>query len=109
MKKKLDPAKQVIAYTSNLPPPGLPGEPPLNKEPIKIETVSPREKLDPASRIDLEKLHNVEHNVSICRVGNVKQSHLRMLIRYCRNQLDEEKSKLEESEENMGRPRGRDA
>lgn len=109
MKKKLDPAKQVIAYTSDLPPPGLPGERALNKEPIKIEPVNPREKLDPASRIDLEKLHNVEHNVSICRVGNVKQSHLRMLIRYCGNLLDEEKSKLVQSMERMGRPRGRDA
>lgn len=109
MKKKIDPAKQVIAYTSDLPPPGLPGERALNKEPIKIETVNPREKLDPASRIDLEKLHNVEHNVSICHVGNVKHSHLRMLIRYCDNQLDEEKSKLAQSMERMGRPRGRDA
>lgn len=109
MKKKLDPAKQVIAYTSNFPPPGLPGEPALNKEPIKIEIFSPREKLDPASRIDLEKLHNVEHNVSICHVGNVKQSHLRTLKRYYRNLLGEETSKLDEPEENMGRPRGRDA
>lgn len=101
MKKKLDPAKQVIAYTSNLPPPGLPGEQALNKEPIKIETIHPGEKLDPASRIDLEKLHNVEHNVSICRVGNVKASHLRMLITYFSNQLDEEKSKLVQSESEM--------
>lgn len=101
MKKKLDPAKQVIAYTSNLPPSGLPGEQALNKEPIKIETIHPGEKLDPASRIDLEKLHNVEHNVSICRVGKVKDSHLRMLIRYCSNQLGEEKSKLEQSMERM--------
>lgn len=109
MKKKLDPSKQVIAYTSNVPPPGLLGERGLNKEPIKIEPVNPREKLDPASRIDLEKLHNVEHNVSICRVGNVKPSHLRMLIRYCGNQLDEEKSKLVQSMERIGRQRGKDA
>lgn len=101
MKKKLDPAKQVIAYTSNSPPSGLPGEKALNKEPIKIETIHPGEKLDPASRIDLEKLHNVEHNVSICRVGKVKDSHLRMLITYCSNQLGEEKSKLEQSMERM--------
>lgn len=109
MKKKLDPAKQVIAYTDESPSSGLPGEQALNKEPIKIETIHPGEKLDPASRIDLEKLHNVEHNVSICRVGNVKQSHLRMLIIYCTSQLDEEKSKLVQSMEKMGRPRGRDA
>lgn len=107
MKKKLDPAKQVIAYTSDFPPLGLPGERALNKEPIKIEPVNPREKLDPASRIDLEKLHNVEHNVSICHVGNVKQSHLRMLMRYYDNQLDEEKSNLVQSIERIGRQRGR--
>lgn len=101
MKKKIDPAKQVIAYTSDLPPKSLPGERVLNKEPVKIEAVNPREKLDPASRIDLEKLHNVEHNVSICHVGNVKQSHLRMLIKYCDNQLDEEKFKLVQSMERM--------
>lgn len=101
MKKKLDPAKQVIAYTSHLPPSGLPGEQALNKEPIKIETIHPGEKLDPASRIDLEKLHNVEHNVSICRVGKVKDSHLRMLTRYCSNQLGEERSMLEQSMERM--------
>lgn len=109
MKKKIDPAKQVIAYTSELPPSGLPGEQAFNKDPIKIEPVNPREKLDPASRIDLEKLHNVEHNVSICHVGNVKQSHLRMLIKYCGIQLDEEKSKLVQSMERMGRKQGRDA
>lgn len=99
MKKKLDPAKQVIAYTSDSPPPGLQGEQALNKEPIKIEIVNYREKLDPASRIDLEKLHNVEHNVSICRVGDVKKAHLRRLIKYHDMQLDEQKSKLVQSME----------
>lgn len=82
MKKKFDPAKQVMAYTSDSPPPGLQGEQALNREPIKIEIVNYREKLDPASRIDLAKLHNVEHNVSICRVGDVKKAHLRRLIKY---------------------------
>lgn len=109
MKKRIDPRKQVIAYTSDRPPPGLPGEPRLNKDPIKIETVNAQEKLDPASRIDLEKLHNVEHNVSICRVGDVNQNDLRRLKRYWGNQLDEEKFKLEQSMEKIGRPRGRDA
>lgn len=94
MKKKLDPSKQVIAYTSDLPPQRLPGERFLNKEPVKIEPVNPREKLDSASRIDLEKLHNVEHNVSVCHVGDVNQPHLRMLLKYCFNQMDEDRLKL---------------
>lgn len=92
MKKKLDPEKQVIAYTSDSPPQKLAGERDLHKDAIKIEPVSLREKLDPASRIDLEKIHNVEHNVSVCHVGNVKQPHLRKLIKYYQNQLEEENS-----------------
>lgn len=109
MKKKLDPAKQVIAYTSDSPPQRLQGERFLNKDPVKIEPDNQREKLDPASRIDLEKLHNVEHNVSVCHVGNVKQSHLRMLLKYCSNQMDEDSSKLTQSIESMGRRRGKNA
>lgn len=97
MKKRIDPRKQVIAYTSDSPPPGLPGEPRLNNDPIKIEPVNAREKLDPASRIDLEKLHNVEHNVSICRVGDVNRIDLRKLKRYYCNLLEEQHLKLKQS------------
>lgn len=92
MKKKLDPAKQVIAYTSELPPRGLPGDQALNNEPIKIEIAHYREKLDPASRIDLENLHNVEHNISICHVGNVKKADLRRLMYHAMQ--SEQKPKL---------------
>jgi hypothetical protein len=43
----------------------------ITKRSIRVIPSSPREKLDPMSRINYSKVYTVEHNVKICIVGQV--------------------------------------
>ena len=77
----------AIAYTSAVPPPLLPEERYLNKDPIRINPVNQTEKLDALSRINLGKVYPVEHNVKVCNVGMVDSADIRKLTRYYKTGL----------------------
>lgn len=66
--------EHAIIYTGDSPPEPLPGESPLEKLPIQMTPKSPREKLDPASRINYAKYYTVEHNVKVKFIGRLAPS-----------------------------------
>ena len=39
--------------------------------PIKVDTNSPRDKLDPTSRVNYAKIYTVEHNVKVHFIGRI--------------------------------------
>ncbi|MCJ1318706.1 hypothetical protein MMC15_004036 [Xylographa vitiligo] len=82
LKKGLDQKKHTIVYSGQAPPPKLPGEKKLNKDPIRVNIVNEEEKLDERSRINLAKTYSVEHNVKVKIVGTVKPEDLKKLQAY---------------------------
>ena len=81
-KPGVDQSAHTIVYTGDTPPPKLAGETKMNKEPICIQPVSPAEKLDPRSRINLGKVHPINHNVKVKDVGFVDPRSLPKLLGY---------------------------
>jgi hypothetical protein len=55
-------------------PKPLPDEGLLSKSPIRVVPNSPREKLDPASRVNYAKIYTVEHNVKVAFIGHIAES-----------------------------------
>jgi len=82
-KRGLEQKKHTMVYTGAKPPPKLSTEVGMNKDPIRMEPIDQTEKLDAISRINLAKLHVIEHNVMIKPVGKIVQSDLRKLKAYC--------------------------
>lgn len=85
-KKGLKQNEHAIAYTSIEAPSPMPDEH-ITKEPIRVVPVNETEKLDEKSRINLEKIYPVEHNVKVCEVGMVAESDIRKLTAYYKNGL----------------------
>ncbi|MCJ1465144.1 hypothetical protein MMC07_003760 [Pseudocyphellaria aurata] len=81
-KKGLRQGEHTIVYTTAEAPQRLPSETQLGKIPIKVDLVNPSEKLDPLSRLNLGKPYPVEHNVKVCKVGKVSETHMRALMHY---------------------------
>jgi hypothetical protein len=50
------------------------GEGALNKSAIKVIPKTPRDKLDPASRVNYAKIYTVEHNVKVQFIGQIAGS-----------------------------------
>jgi hypothetical protein len=72
-----------MVYTGEWPPAKLLGEEKMNKDPIKMEPINGTERIDAKSRVNLGKLHVIEHNVKIMPVGMIAQSDIRRLKAYC--------------------------
>ena len=64
-------ADHAIIYTGTRPPERLHGEESLGKGPIQVEPRTPRDKLEPESRINYAKIYTVEHNVKVLFVGRI--------------------------------------
>ncbi len=60
----------------------------MTKDPIRVVPVSPDEKLDPLSRINLGKALVVQHNWKIREIGNVHEKSLPELLRYTKVVMD---------------------
>ncbi len=60
----------------------------MTKDPIRVVPVSPDEKLDPLSRINLGKALVVQHNWKIREIGNVHEKSLPELLRYRKVVMD---------------------
>ncbi|KAG4435066.1 hypothetical protein IFR05_009456 [Cadophora sp. M221] len=63
----------AIVHMGNPAPAPLPGEL-LSLQPIKLKAKTPRDKLEPASRINYAKIYTVEHNVKVLFIGEVSRS-----------------------------------
>ena len=71
-------------YTGKQPPEKLKGEKEMIKDPIRVVPVTPDEKLDPLSRINLGTVQVVQHNWKIKEIGNVHEESLPKLFHYRR-------------------------
>ncbi|RDL32580.1 uncharacterized protein BP5553_09036 [Venustampulla echinocandica] len=72
--------EHAMIYTGDSPPQPLPGESPLEKRPIQMIPKTPREKLDPASRINYAKYYTVEHNVKVKFIGKLAPSSYKTFV-----------------------------
>jgi mRNA-degrading endonuclease toxin of MazEF toxin-antitoxin module len=69
-------------YSGNTAPSKLPEETKMNKDPLKIILDSPKDKLDPKSRINLGKIITIDHNVKVKPIGSVDERSLVKLLHY---------------------------
>jgi hypothetical protein len=60
----------AIIYTTENPPEPVPGES-LLLNPIRVIPKTPRDKLEPQSRLNYAKIYTVEHNVKVLFIGQV--------------------------------------
>ena len=81
-KPGVDPSAHTIVYTGKTPPEKLPGEKNMNKEPLRIKPIRADEKLDSKSRINLAKVHAIQHNWKIREIGDVDKTSLQKLVQY---------------------------
>lgn len=54
----------------------------MNKEPLRINLCSPDDKLDPRSRINLGRVHPIDHNVKVKNIGDIDERFLPKLVQY---------------------------
>ena len=78
--KGLNQREHAIVYTGDNPPKKLEGESKLQKDAIQVIPVTPSEKLDPLSRLDLHRVYPVEHNLKVKEIGKVPATDLKVLI-----------------------------
>lgn len=52
----------------------------LTKEPIRVIPKTPRDKLDPESRLNYAKIYTVEHNVKVWFIGHIAEKSQRKLM-----------------------------
>lgn len=78
LKKGVHAESHAVIYTSKAPV-MKPGER-ITKKSIKMDPFSPRDKLDPTSRINYAKLYTVEHNVKVHFVGKVVEKHEQRVV-----------------------------
>lgn len=81
-KPGVDQSAHAIVYTGRTPPEKLEGEKDMTKDPIRVVPVSPDEKLDPLSRINLGKAQVIQHNWKIREIGDVHEKSLPKLLHY---------------------------
>lgn len=72
----------TIVYSDRTPPPRLPGETRMNKDPLRIMVDNPSNKLDPKSRINLSKAIPIDHNHRVKTIGVVEERSLAKLLVY---------------------------
>lgn len=60
----------AIIYTEDNPPRAIPGER-FVKQPVKVQPKTPRDKLEPISRLNYAKIYTVEHNVKVLFIGRI--------------------------------------
>jgi hypothetical protein len=70
-----------MVYSGDKAPDPLPGEK-LTYRPIKVEPRHGGEALVAASRLDLAKIHTVEHNIPVAAIGEVDKKDLPLLMKY---------------------------
>ena len=78
----------TIVYIGNQPPGKLEGEENMKKVPIGVIPMSPDEKLDPLSRINLERFQVIQYNWRVREIGDVHEKSLQMLLRYWKDVRD---------------------
>ncbi|KAG0647194.1 hypothetical protein D0Z07_7159 [Hyphodiscus hymeniophilus] len=61
----------AIIYIGKPPPDEVSAEERLTKTPIQMIPKSPRDKLEPKSRINYAKIYTVEHNVKVFFIGRI--------------------------------------
>jgi hypothetical protein len=94
-KRGLKPQDHAIIYTDGKsktkqkdseadpisPPKEIEGEQKLRKKPIRVVPRTPRDHLDPLSRLNYTKIYTIEYNVKVCFVGTVHKESLNHLKR----------------------------
>ena len=75
-------------YTGSKAPAKLAGEK-INKEPIQVIPLNPSRKLDERSRVNLAKTYPVEHNVKVMEIGEIRGQHLKTLVEYWKEMLED--------------------
>ena len=78
----VDQNAHTIVYTQNVPPPKLPGEVKMAKDPLRVIVDDPQDKLDPKSRINLGKLIQIDHNMRVKSLGMIAPQDLAILLNY---------------------------
>jgi len=78
LKKGVHAESHAVIYTSKAPV-MKPGER-ITKKSIKMDPFSPRDRLDPTSRINYAKLYTVEHDVKVHFVGKVFARHEQRVV-----------------------------
>lgn len=76
----------AVIYDSDQNPPELPGER-LMKMPIAVDRTEGAEALDPASRINFQKVTSIEHNVRAKGMGKVAVKSMRHFEHYWKQHL----------------------
>ncbi|SLM39312.1 hypothetical protein LPUS_09834 [Lasallia pustulata] len=74
----------AIIHTGTTPPSRLQGEGKMNKDPLQMIEISPDEKLDSNSRLNLRKHHVIEYNWKVKEIGNISSRSLPKLMAYWR-------------------------
>lgn len=78
LKRGVHPDCHAIIYTSKSPE--MKHGERITKKPVKMDPMTPRDKLDPASRINYAKVYTVEHNVKVYFVGKVVDKHEQRVV-----------------------------
>jgi hypothetical protein len=79
------PRDHVVIYTGEKQPDLVEGESKvvLNRKPIRV-TLDPKgQPLRPASRLSLSKLHTVEHDIPVSRLGKITPRDVEKIRQYC--------------------------
>jgi hypothetical protein len=79
------PRDHVVIYTGDKQPDLVEGEDQviLNRTPIMVTLDTRGEALLPTSRLDLSKLHTVEHNIPVAIIGKILPRDLEKIRQYC--------------------------
>jgi hypothetical protein len=79
-KEGINPEEHAIVY-EDTPPAPMTGEARLEKEPIQLHVNTPRDKLQPESRVCYAKIHTVEHNLEVHFIGRLAKASMRTFIK----------------------------
>lgn len=76
IKKGVKPQDHAIIYTEDKnrkgeKPTEAPGEEKLQNKPIRMDSKTARDQLDPLSRLNYAKIYTVEYNVKVCFIGSI--------------------------------------
>lgn len=58
------------------------------KDPLRVNLSSQDDKLDPTSRLNLGRVHSIDHNVKVKKIGDVDKRSLPKLLTYHQNIID---------------------
>ncbi|OJJ47279.1 hypothetical protein ASPZODRAFT_142023 [Penicilliopsis zonata CBS 506.65] len=86
-KHGVDPSKHSIIHMEGVSPERGPNEPLMTKDPIAVVPTKADCKLDKMSRIDFEKIHNVEHNQRVMPIGKISEGSMPKFIGYAKSEL----------------------